>query len=346
MAHSRKTTFRKKTQQKVRKSRKQQGGGIHYDQQLQQAKNDILAAKANYHTIKHDIYGSSFWAEAEDPIKIPGKGMYIGKFYLWRDTPIMSGTGMLTSFEKDEKTGLPRFIKEGDWKNDKEHGYFIILYGNGDVVSSVHMKNGLVLPSWTEKERRGEGDLASQYIYSNGQIYQGDLILKNGKIVPANDLTPPRTVLNFAPGPEVVFTGEGKTIKIPAREAERGFLMSQDPDFVPNAPPNSPQRETTVVRRGLGLRGRLSGIRDSRMTEVEDESEPMGSRMTSVTQMDREAELRQMRELAASQNGLKPLPSLERKSVLPAITRRGGKYRRHSKKTKKTKKTRKNRKKH
>jgi hypothetical protein len=82
------------------------------------------------------------------------------------------------------------------------------------------------------------------------------------------------------------------------------------------------------------------------MTEVEDESEPMGSRMTSVTQMDREAELRQMRELAASQNGLKPLPSLERKSVLPAITRRGGKYRRHSKKTKKTKKTRKNRKKH
>jgi hypothetical protein len=337
MARSRKTVFRKKTQQKVRKSRKHRGGGIHYDQYLRQAKNDILAAKANYRRTTDNVYGSSFWAE--DPIEIPGKGMYIGKHYLWHDEPIMSGTGMLTSFETDEKTGLPKFIKEGDWKNNKENGYFIILYGNEDVVSSVHMKNGLVLPSWTEKERKGEGDLASQYTYSNGQIYQGDLILKNGKIVPANDLTPPRTVFNFAPGPTVVYTREGKTVKIPDREAERGFLMSQDPDFVPDAPPNSPQTVPPVVRRGTGARGRLSGIRDYRMTAVEDEPEPM----TSVTPMDRAAELRQMRELAASQTMLKPLPSLERKSVLPAITRRGGKYRRHSNKTKKAKKTKKTR---
>jgi len=335
MARSRKM----KSSRKVRKSQKQQGGGLQYDQYLRQAKNDILAAKANYHPTKNDMYGSSFWADAEDPIEIPGKGMYIGKFYLWRDEPIMSGTGMLTSFETDEKTGLPKFIKEGDWKNNKENGYFIILYGNGDVVSSVHMRNGVVLPSWTEKERKGEGDLASQYTYSNGQIYQGDLILKNGKIVPANDLTPPRTVFNFAPGPTVVFTGEGKTIKIPDREAERGFRMSQDSDFVPRAPPNSPQTVPPVVRRGTGVRGRLSGIRDSRMTAVEDEPEPM----TSVTPMDRAAELRQMRELAASQTALKLLPSLERKSALPAITRRGGKYRRHSNKTKKAKKTKKTR---
>ena len=327
MARSRKM----KSSQKVRKSRKQQGGGIHYDQYLQQAKNDILAAHANYHPTKNDVYGSSFWADAEDPIEIPGKGMYIGKFYLWHDSPIMSGTGMLTSFEKDEKTGLPKFIKEGDWKNNKEHGYFIILYGNEDVVSSVHMKNGLVLPSWTEKERKGEGDLASQYTYSNGQIYQGDLILKSGKIVPANDLTPPRTVFNFAPGPTVVYTREGKTIKIPAREAERGFLMSQDPDFVPPTPPNSPQRETVVARRGTGLRGRLSGIRDSRMTSVEDRP------------LDRAEEMRQMRELAASQTALKPLRGLERGAALPAITRRGGKYRIHSNKTKKAKKTKKTR---
>ena len=339
MVRSRKMT----SSRKVHKSRKHRGGGIHYDQYLRQAKNDILAAKANYHRTTNDVYGSSFLAE--DPIEIPGKGMYIGKFYLWHDTPIMSGTGMLTSFEKDEKTGLPIFIKEGDWKNNKEHGYFIILYGNEDVVSSVHMKNGLVLPSWTEKERKGEGDLASQYTYSNGQIYQGDLILKNGKIVPANDLTPPRTVFNFAPGPTVVYTREGKTIKIPDREAERGFRMLQDPDFVPPVPPNSPQRELTVVRRGTGLKGRLSGIRDSRMTAVEDEPELMNSRMTSVTPMDRANELRQMRELAASQTALKPLGGLERGSALPPITRRGGKYRR-GKSNKKGKKTRKNRRKH
>ena len=323
MARSRKNSFRKKTQRKVRKSRKHSGGGIHYDQYLQQAKNDILAAHSQYYPTTNDVYGSSFWAE--DPIKIPGMGMYIGKYYLWNYRPIMSGTGMLTSFEKDEKTGLPRFIKEGDWKNDKENGYFIILYGNEDVVSSVHMKNGLVLSSWTEEGRKGEGDLASQYTYSNGQIYQGDLILKNGKIVPANDLTPPRTVFNFAPGPERVFTREGKTINISPREAERGFLMSQDPNFVPPVPPNSPQRESVVVRRGPGLRGRLSGIRDSRMTSVEN------------MPMNREQELEDVRRITASQTALKPLQGFERKTVLPAITRRGGKYRKHSKKTRKNK---------
>ncbi len=320
MARSRKTTFRKKTQRKVRKSRKQQGGGINYDQHLQQAKNNIFAARSHYSRTIDDVYGSSFWAE--DPIKIPGKGMYIGKYYLWSLywRPIMSGPGMLTSSETDEKTGLPKFIKEGDWKNNKENGHFIILYGNGDVVSSVHMKNGFVLPSWTKEGRKGEGDLASQYTYSNGQVYNGDLILKNGKIVPANDLTPPRTVFNFAPGPERVFTREGKTIKISPREAERGFLMSQDPDFEPPAPPNSPRDEPVVVRRGPGIRGRFSGIKDARLTAVE--SGPL----------DRAEELRQMRELASSQTGLKPL---SRGSALPPITRKGGKYRKKGKNTRK-----------
>jgi len=313
-----------KSIRKVRKSRKHRGGGLDYDKYLQQVKNDILAARSHYYPTTDDVYGSSFWTE--DPIKIPGMGMYIGQYYLWRDTPIMSGTGMLTSFEKDEKTGLPKFIKEGDWKNNKENGYFIILYGNEDVVSSVHMKNGLVRPSWTEEGRKGEGDLASQYTYSNGQIYQGDLILKNGKIVPANDLTPPRTIFNFAPGPERVFTREGKTINISPREAERGFLMSQDPNFVPPAPPNSPQRESVVVRRGPGLRGRLSGIRDSRLTAVED------------MPMNRQQELEDVRRITASQTALKPLPKLERSSALPPITRKGGKYRKRSKKGKNTKK--------
>lgn len=323
MARSRKTAFRKK----VSKSRKQRGGGIQYDNFLKQAKNDLVAAEANYYRTTDNVYGSSFLART--PIEIPGNGMYIGKYYLWNNKPIMSGTGMLTSFETNEKTGLPEFIKEGDWKNNKENGQFIILYGDGDVVSSVDMKNGFPLPSWTEKGRKGEGDLASQYTYSNGQIYNGDLIFKNGKIVPANDLTPPRTVFNFAPQPTEVLTREGKTVKIPAREAERGFRMSQDSDFMPRAPPNSPQREPTVVRRGTGVRGRLSGIRDSRMTA--SESGPMDSA----------EEMRQMRELAARQMAERqPELKLERKSVLPSITRRGGKYRKHSKKSRKTRKTR------
>jgi len=310
-----------KSRRKLRKSRKQQGGGIHYDQYLQQAKNDIFAAQENYHRTTNDVYGSSFLART--PIKIPGMGMYIGKHYVWRDTPIMSGTGMLTSFETDEKTGLPKFIKEGDWKNNKENGYFIILYGNEDVVSSVHMKDGLVLQSWTEKGRKGEGDLASQYTYSNGQIYQGDLILKSGKIVPANDLTPPRTVFNFAPGPTVVYTREGKTIKIPPREAERGFRMSQDPDFEPPAPQNSPRNEPVVVRRGPGLRGRLSGIRESRSP--------------AVAPMNREEELEYVRGVTAMQTKMKPLT---KKAVLPPIPTRKGGNRRHNSNSKKTRKNR------
>lgn len=327
MARSRKM----KSSRKVRKSRKQRGGGIHYDQYLKEAKNELVAAEANFDT----TYDGSKWTKT--PIEIPGMGMYVGSYILWNGKPVMHGAGMLTSFETNEKTGLPEFIKEGDWKNNKEDGWFIMLYGNGDVASSLDMKNGKVLPSWTKEGRKGEGETPSQYTYSNGQIYQGDLILKEGKIVPANDLTPPRTVFNFAPGPTVVYTREGKTIKIPDIVAKRGFLMSQDPDFVPPTPPNSPQRETVVVRRGVGARGRLSRIRDSRLTSVEDEPEPIDSRMTSVTPMDRAAELRQMRELAARQTGFKPLPSLERKSVLPAITtRKGGKYRKYSKKSRKT----------
>jgi hypothetical protein len=315
-----------KSRRKLRKSRKQQGGGIHYDQYLQDAKNNISAAQENYSRTTHDVYGSSFWAKAEDPIRIPGNGMYIGKYYLWNLywKPIMSGPGMLTSFETDKNTGLPKFIKEGDWKNNKENGHFIILYGNGDVISSVHMKNGFARPSRTKEGRKGEGDLASEYIYSNGQKYEGDLILKSGKIVPANDLTPPRTVFNFAPGPEVVFTGEGKTIKIPPREAERGFRMSQDPDFEPPAPQNSPRNEPVVVRRGPGLRGRLSGIRESRSP--------------AVAPMDREEELEYVRGVTAMQT--KKMKHLTKKDVLPPIPTRKGGNRRHDSNSKKTRKNR------
>jgi hypothetical protein len=67
--------------------------------------------------------------------------------------------------------------------------------------------------------------------------------------------------------------------------------------------------------------------------------------LTSVEDrpLDRGEELRQMRELAASQTGLKPLRGLERGAALPAITtRKGGKYRKHRKSNKSGKKTRKN----
>jgi hypothetical protein len=89
--------------------------------------------------------------------------------------------------------------------------------------------------------------------------------------------------------------------------------------------------EPVVVRRGPGIRGRLSGIRDSRLTSYE--SGPM----------DRADELRQVRELASSQTAFKPLRGIERGSVLPAITRRGGKYKRFSNKGKKTRKNKRRR---
>ena len=72
-----------KSRRKLRKSRKQQGGGIHYDQYLQYAKNDIFAAQENYYRTTNDVYGSSFLART--PIKIPGMGMYVGKYYLWNE---------------------------------------------------------------------------------------------------------------------------------------------------------------------------------------------------------------------------------------------------------------------
>jgi hypothetical protein len=167
-------------------------------------------------------------------------------------------------------------------------------------------------------------------------VYEGELVIKNGKAFPLDyGEVKPRTVFNFAPGPAEFFNFKGDYVKLDEQEAYRGFLMSDPPDMrktlppaPPNspqtpAPPNSPQKETTFTRKGSSLKSRFSGIRDSRLTAVE--SGPL----------DREEELRQMRELAASQTGLKPLRGLERSSALPPIktTRKGGKYKRRKRRS-------------
>lgn len=183
----------------MRKSRKQRGGRMRYDDFLRQAKAEINAVGQNFRPSM--LKGGILTKWAKEPIEIPGMGMYIGSYCLCDGKHLMRGTGMLTSFETNENTGLPEFIKVGDWFNNKENGQFIILYGDGDVVSLVDMKKGLPLPSWTEKGRKGEGDLASQYTYSNGRIYNGDLIFTNGRIRPPDAVRTAAARASVAPPP-------------------------------------------------------------------------------------------------------------------------------------------------
>jgi hypothetical protein len=172
---------------------------MRYDDFLRQAKAEMNAWGQNFTPSR--LQGGIMTKWAKEPIEIPGMGMYIGSYCLWDGKPLMRGSGMLTSFETNENTGLPEFIKEGDWFNNLEHGFFKILYGDRDVVSNVHMKKGLPLPSWTTDERKGEGDVASQYIYSNGRIYNGDLIFKNGRIRPPDALRTAAARASVAPPP-------------------------------------------------------------------------------------------------------------------------------------------------
>lgn len=318
MARSRKTTFRKKTQRKVRKSRKQRGGENNLIWPLDEG--DRMYPKDKYYNGYALLYTT-------EPIIIPGyKGTYIGEYYLLTNSlnragsPVMHGRGRFVSSEKNPKNGMYT-IYDGTWNSNTKDGMVQFEYMNGDNGEAEFQHDRLLKPN--------EWHFAPTYNYADGRVYEGELILKNGIAIPANDdSNPPRTVFNFAPGPSEFLNSNGDYIQLDKREAERGFLMSEPAnmrEIVPPTPPNSPQRETVVVRRGPGVRGRLSGIRDSRLT--------------SVAPMDRGEELRQMRELAASQTGLKPLRGLERGAVLPSITtRKGGKYRR----SKKGKKTRRN----
>jgi hypothetical protein len=112
----------------------------------------------------------------------------------------MDGYGMLTSFETDQTNNRPEKIMLGKWSNNKEDGVFQVFYSNGDVVTSVYIKDGKPLLNSTDDNRVGEpreeddeDDTECQFIYSDGERYEGDLILKNGKIVPAVE----RTIFSF-----------------------------------------------------------------------------------------------------------------------------------------------------
>jgi hypothetical protein len=319
MARSRKTTFRKKTQRKVRKSRKQRGGENNLTWPLDEG--DRVFPDGNYEG--HKI----LWTE--EPVNIPGfEGTYIGEYYLDNNgEAIMQGHGRFVYNDENPANGM-RTIYNGYWNKNKKHGAIDFEYRNGDNGYAEFTDDVLDGPD--------KWHFAPTYNYADGNVYEGELVIKNGKAVPVDyDKVKPRTVFNFAPGPADFLDSKGDYIQLDKREAERGFRMSQDPDFVPRAPPNSPQREPMVVHRGPGIRGRLSGIRDSRLTSVED------------SPMDRQQELEDVRRITSMQTGLKPLQGFERKSVLPSITtRKGGKYRKHKKSNKKGKKTRKNRRKH
>jgi hypothetical protein len=138
----------------------------------------------------------------------------------------------------------------------------------------------------------------------------------------------PRTVFNFAPGPRDFLDSKGDYIVLNKRDSDRGFSMSQPAnmrEIVPPTPINSPRQEPTFVRRGPGLKDRFSGIRGSSLT---------GNKNT----LDRGEELRAMRELAARQSSL---PGFKKMSVIPPISRKGGKLRRSKTKKANSKKLRK-----
>jgi hypothetical protein len=304
---------RKKTQRKVRKSRKQRGGENNLTWELDERDRVFDGKKYNGFNV--------LWAE--EPINIPGfKGTYIGEYYLDKNgDAIMQGRGRLVFNDENPANGM-RTIYDGYWHENKKNGSMLFEYSNGDNGDAEFEDDKLVAPN--------KWKFAPTYNYADGNVYEGQLMIKNGRAVPIDyDEVKPRTVFNFAPGPADFLNFEGDYVQLDKRDADRGFRMSDPPDMreiVPPTPTNSPNQEPKVVRRGPGLRGRLSGIIDSRLNLAED------------SPMDRQRELDDVRRITSMQTGMKPLKAFERKSVLPSITRRGGKYRRRGKKAKKTRK--------
>jgi hypothetical protein len=313
MARSRKNKSRRKMQRKVKLSRKQRGGEANDLTWPLDEMDRVIPDGKKYNGFK------VLWTE--EPINIPGKknGTYIGEYYLDKNgDAVMLGRGRFVYTEENPQTGR-HTIYDGYWTDNKKDGAIDFEYKNGDHGYVEFREDSLVKPD--------DWHFAPTYNYADGRVYEGELILKNGIAVPLDyNEVPPRTVFNFAPGPRDFLDAKGDYIVLDKRAAERGFRMS-DPlnmrEVVPKTPMNSPRQEPIVLRRGPGLKGRFSGIRDSRLSSVGDGPK------------DKNKELEYVTKITSMQTGLKPLPSLERKSVLPSITRKGGKYRLHYNNTKK-----------
>jgi len=287
MSRSRKIKSRRR-----QKSRKQRGGENQLTWELDEMDRVFPDGKYKGFDVLY----------TEEPINIPGKkdGTYIGEYYLDKNgDAIMVGRGRFVYTEENPANGM-HTIYDGYWTENKKDGAIDFEYKNGDHGYAEYDEDSLTKPN--------KWHFAPTYNYADGRVYDGELVIKDGRAVPLDyDEVNPRTVFNFAPGPADFLDAKGDYIVLDKRQAERGFRMSEPENMrkiVPPTPMNSPRKEPIVMRRGPGIKGRFSDIRSARM--------------------DKSKELEDVRRITASQTEMKPLPGFEKKSVLPPI--RGGKY--------------------
>jgi hypothetical protein len=310
----------KRITRKLKKQKKQRGGQNELTWELDEGDRVFPDGKDEGRKI--------LWTE--EPINIPGfKGTYIGEYYLDKNgDAIMQGRGRFVYNDENPGNGM-RTIYDGYWNKNKKHGAIDFEYRNGDNGYAEFLNNKLVGPD--------DWHFAPTYNYADGRVYEGELVIKDKRAIPVDyGEVNPRTVFNFAPGPKEFLNYKGEYVVLNKRDVDRGFRMS-DPvnmrEIVPPTPMNSPREEITVVRRGPGLKGRLSEIQGLRLSSTEK------------GHMDKQQELDDIRRIAAMQTGLMSMPRLEKGSSLPPIktsTRKGGKYRRHKTKKRVSRRKRKN----
>jgi len=334
--------FKKKAQRKFKKNtkqtRKKHGGG---------GGNTLVGPLNQEYRIYPEVdpenppmFGTSELLWTDTPISIPDKGTYIGEYFFEDGMPFMQGYGRLTSFDKNESNGYFD-IYEGYWASDEKHGYFDFEYKNGDsgVANFLYdypqkATGETTLSYYDNKDSREHNrwiDLnkSPRYYYHDGRFYEGELVVKNGRAVPANDTSRPRTIFNVVPGPTdfVNFSDE----IVHDETAGEGFLMS---DTIPPEP--------KVVSQGSRLKSRFSGIKELRQREEDEVQEPsqgsgLKSGISGISDIRspkaKDQELAFVRSLTASERGIQ---SLEKKTPLPPIsTKKGGNRRRRNKKTRK-----------
>jgi len=317
MARSRKMKSRIR---KVRKSRRGRGSGNQLIWELDEMDRVFPDGEYKGHKI--------LWTE--EPINIPWPGMtgigdYIGEYYLDKyGDPIMMGRGRLVYKEENPANGM-HTIYDGYWTENKKDGAIDFEYRNGDNGYAEFDEDTLTKPN--------KWHFAPTYNYADGRVYEGELVIKDGRAVPLNyGEVPPRTVFNFAPGPRDFLNYKGDYVELDKREAERGFRMSEHPDArkqVPKTPANSPQPVYKVVKSSTsGIRGLKGRIHEARLTS------------NAPVKMNREEEMREMKRLAASQTGLSSvLRGFDKKAALPPIqsARDTGMGHRHSRKKRRNK---------